>query len=63
MRSRSVPVLGIAFVGDENADTEATIVEMGQLKRLGHLPHLAMLNAPALAGAFAANFRVEDFSA
>jgi dethiobiotin synthetase len=63
LRGRGVPVLGVAFVGEANADTETTIAEMGRVKRLGRLPHLATLDAPALASAFAANFRVEDFTA
>lgn len=63
LRARGVPVLGIAFVGEANADTEATIAEMGQVKRLGRLPRIARLDAQALAIAFAANFRREDFTA
>lgn len=63
LRSRGVPVLGIAFVGDANADTERTIGEMGKVKHLGRLPRLASLDAATLAQAFASNFRVEDFAA
>ena len=63
LRRRGVPVLGIAFVGDENADSEATIAEMGEVKRLGRLPRLATLDPQTLAEAFASNFRVEDFTA
>ena len=63
LRRRGVPVLGIAFVGDENADSEATIAAMGEVKRLGRLPRLATLNPQTLAEAFASNFRVEDFTA
>jgi len=63
LRSRGVPVLGIAFVGEANADTEATIAEMGQVKRLGRLPRIAHLDAEALAVAFSANFQLEDFTA
>jgi dethiobiotin synthetase len=63
LRRRGVPVLGIAFVGDENADTEATIAAMGQVKRLGRLPRLPTLDARTLADAFTANFRVEAFAA
>lgn len=63
LRSRGVSVLGVAFVGDANADSERTIAEMGRVRRLGRLPHLNPLDARSLAAAFAANFRLEDFRA
>ena len=62
LRVRQVPVLGIAFIGDENADNEQTICDLGGVKRLGRLPHLEHLNAKSLHDAFAANFRLEDFA-
>ena len=63
LRNRNVAIIGVAFVGDENEDTEATIAAMGGVKRLGRLPHLAELNAQALAEAFVANFNLDDFTA
>lgn len=63
LRARGVSLLGVAFVGDGNADSEATIAAMGAVKRLGRLPRLDPLDAGTLAEAFAANFRVEDFAA
>jgi len=62
LRKRNVPILGIAFVGPANEDSEATIAAMGGVARLGRLPHLASLDARSLAEAFAAHFRVEDFA-
>jgi len=62
LRSRGVPILGIAFVGDAVEDSEATIAAMGGVKRLGRLPWLAPLDRDTLARAFAANFRIEDFA-
>ncbi|MBU6269628.1 MAG: dethiobiotin synthase [Sphingomonadales bacterium] len=62
LRARRVPVLGVAFVGEPNADNEATICALGKARRLGRLPLLPDLTAPALAEAFAANFRTEDFA-
>lgn len=62
LRARRVPIHGVAFVGEANGDTEATIAEMGHVRRLGRLPHLAALNAPALATAFAKAFRIDDFA-
>ncbi len=63
LRARAVPILGIAFVGDANEDNEATIAALGGVKRLGRLPLLTPLDADALATAFAAHFRIEDFAA
>jgi dethiobiotin synthetase len=62
MRMRGIPVLGIAFVGEPNEDNEATIAALGDVKRLGRLPHLDGLDAESLAAAFAANFRDGDFA-
>jgi len=61
MRARTIPILGIAFIGAANEDNEATICALAGVKRLGRLPWLDPLDAPTLASAFAAYFRVEDF--
>ncbi|KQN01700.1 MULTISPECIES: dethiobiotin synthase [Sphingomonas] len=61
LRSRGVPILGIAFVGDAVEDSEATIATLGKVRRLGRLPRLDPLNAATLAQAFAANFDLEAF--
>lgn len=61
LRARGVPILGIAFIGMPNEDGEAAIVDIGGAKRLGRLPPIDPLDAASLAGAFADNFRVEDF--
>jgi dethiobiotin synthetase len=57
LRSRGVPVLGVAFVGEANEDTEATICAIGGMPRLGRLPMLETLEAQHLAQAFAASFK------
>lgn len=62
LRARRVPIHGVAFVGEANEDNEATICEMGQVRRLGRLPHLPALTPRALADAFAQGFSIEDFS-
>ena len=62
LRARGVPILGLAFVGAANADSEATIAAIGGVKRLGRLPHIAALSARALAETFRAHFRVVDFA-
>ena len=61
LNGRNIPILGIAFVGDEMPDTQRTIAEMGNVRALGRLPHIAPLDRDSLAHAFAAHFDVEDF--
>ena len=63
LRRRGIPLLGVAFIGDENADSERTIVEMGGARRLGRLPIVDPLDSETLRSAFAANFDVADFLA
>ena len=62
LRARDIEVLGMAFVGEPNEDSEATICQMGKILRLGRLPRLDPLTPEALCAAFAANFRLEDFT-
>ena len=62
LRSRGIAILGVAFVGDAVPDSEATIVAMGGVKRLGRLPYLDPLDRETLAEAFAANFSLADFA-
>jgi dethiobiotin synthetase len=61
LRARRIPLLGVAFMGEENLDSERVIVEMGRVRRLGRLPHLAPLTADALRAAFARHFNRGDF--
>jgi dethiobiotin synthetase len=63
LKRRAIPLLGIAFVGDEQADSERTIIEMGGVRRLGRLPRLGPLDAATLRTAFELNFRRSDFLA
>jgi dethiobiotin synthetase len=63
LRSRDIPILGIAFVGDEMADSEGTIVAFSGLRRLGRLPRLAELTPSSLSAAFARHFDAADFFA
>jgi len=62
MRMRGIPILGVAFVGDEYAETERVICDFGGVKRLGRLRPLDPLNAGSLTEAFAAHFSVADFA-
>ena len=61
LRARKVDIRGVAFVGDAVEDSEATIADMGGVKRLGRLPMLDPLDPGALTAAFAANFDLADF--
>jgi len=63
LKRRAMPLLGIAFIGEENMESERAIVEMGQVRRLGRLPHLDPLNALTLRTAFDSHFRRADFAA
>lgn len=60
LKRRAIPILGVAFIGDENRDSQRTICEMGGVKHLGRLPHLEPLNADTLAAAFADGFNIAD---
>ncbi len=61
LRARGIPILGFAFIGEANEDSEATIARIGEVRRLGRLPMLDPLTPETLASAFAANFRLSDF--
>lgn len=63
LRRRDIPLLGVAFLGAANPDSEKTIVTMGETRRLGRLPHLPELDAGALARAFAESFDRQLFVA
>ncbi len=62
MRSRNVPIAGIAFVGDENVETERVICSVGAIRHLGRLPRLDPLDAESLAAAMTENFDPGDFA-
>ncbi|WP_028641165.1 dethiobiotin synthase [Novosphingobium acidiphilum] len=62
LRARGVTIHGVAFVGDANPDNEATIADMGRVRRLGRLPLLPVLNRDTLAAAFAAAFDPAQFA-
>lgn len=62
LRARGVDILGMAFVGDPEPDSEATICAIGKVARLGRLPRLDPLTPETLAEAFAANFDIGQFA-
>lgn len=60
LKRRAIPILGIAFIGEENADSERTISSFGRVRRLGRLPRIPDLTSATLREAFAANFSIPD---
>ena len=61
LRARNVAIAGIAFIGDENRESERIIADLGRVRRLGRLPRLDPLDGPSLRAAFARHFCIEDF--
>lgn len=61
LRVRSIPLLGVAFIGDEMIDTQKTIAEMGKVRVLGRLPRVNPLTPQALAATMRAAFKASDF--
>ena len=62
LRARNIPILGIAFIGDPQEESEHTISAIGGVKRLGRLPWLDPLEAERLNAAFADSFDIADFA-
>lgn len=62
IRTRNIPLLGVAFIGEANQDSQRIIAKFSGAKILGHLAPVAPLNTENLARAFAANFDLGDFA-
>ena len=56
LRQRRIPIVGIAFIGEERSDTQAIIAEMSGVPVLGRLPVLDVLTAENLRRAFRDHF-------
>jgi dethiobiotin synthetase len=61
LRHRGIELLGIAFVGEANPESERAICQFGDAKRLGRLPRLSPLTGTTLRTAFEAAFNADDF--
>lgn len=59
LRVRGMAVAGVAFVGDENAASEAAIIRFGHCRHLGRLPRLDPLTPAALTAAFSRHVRTD----
>jgi len=62
LKSRDVPIHGLAFLGDAVEDSEAIISDISGVRRLGRLPIIDPLTPETLADAFAAGFDRSDFA-
>lgn len=62
LRSRDVPIHGIAFIGPEVRDSEQVICEIGNVTRLGRLPMIDNLSPATLKAAFDVNFSISDLA-
>src|SRR5262249_46937351 len=61
LKSRGIPVHGIAFIGEDNPDNIRTIADFSGMRILGRFPLLDKLNAETLRAAFEEHFTLEDF--
>lgn len=62
LKARRVPIHGLAFIGEANADSEGIIADISGVRRLGRLGPVAPLSGEALAVAFGAGFDPRDFA-
>lgn len=60
MRQRRIPILGVAFIGDEYPDTQRTIENMGHIRILGRLPFLSLLTAESIRRAMREQFDISS---
>ncbi|MCK1661259.1 dethiobiotin synthase [Bradyrhizobium sp. 151] len=61
LRKRQIRIIGIAFIGERNPETESAIMEIGKVRWLGRLPWLTPLTPEALQVAFSDSFLRDDF--
>ena len=62
LRLAGCQVLGVAFIGGPEPDVEKSIVQFGDVYRLGRLPILETISAENVQNAFEDNFRISDFT-
>jgi len=61
LRQRDVPICGVAFIGNENTETQNIIAEIGKIRILGRMPFLSKLTKENLLDAFHDNFDIMTF--
>jgi dethiobiotin synthetase len=62
LQLRSISVLGVAFIGNENRESQAIIAELSGVRTLGRLPMLDPLTPDTLQRAFDSHFDRSVFS-
>lgn len=60
--ARRIPIKGVVFIGEPNADNMYTISKFSNVKVLGRLPMVEDMNAQALLEAFKEGFSISDFT-
>ncbi|MDA9481321.1 dethiobiotin synthetase [Bradyrhizobium sp. CCBAU 11445] len=61
LRKRQIRVLGIAFIGERNPESESAICEIGRVRWLGRLPWITPLTADSLQKIIKGSFVRGDF--
>ncbi|WP_020179633.1 dethiobiotin synthase [Methylopila sp. M107] len=61
LRAHKIPVLGVAFIGEEKPESVRAIASFSGARVLGRLPTLDPLTPETLAAAFTDGFRKDDF--
>lgn len=61
LHHRDIPLLGIAFIGEDNPDNINTIADFTNVRILGRLPYLKTLDKQNLLDAFVSNFDLDHF--
>ncbi|TNM61586.1 dethiobiotin synthase [Aliirhizobium smilacinae] len=62
IKHRGIPLFGIAFIGEENRETQRIIGHVSGARILGRLPWIAEMNCDGLRRAFAENFDLSTFA-
>ena len=61
LKSRNIPIHGVAFIGEDEPDNIKTIKDFSGVRVLGRLPHLEELSSATLLEAFDQHFDLGDF--
>jgi dethiobiotin synthetase len=56
LREASVPIFGVALIGDENVENRRAIEHFGKVPVIGRIPMLQKINREALLGAYEKHF-------
>jgi len=62
LKHRRIPICGVAFIGDENIETQRIIAKMSGVRILGRLPILSEPEGSALRHAFEDSFDLSSFA-